>query len=115
MADIDGIYACYMSGLHDQGFMLIMFRAGVVAGADPFGVTMDGTYAPLSDGGGYAGVLEVSAPPGGTTIQGVHTGPSGVKYAVNFNLPSHVSSEETLKITTPFGPINARLKKFRGL
>ena len=115
MSEINGIYACYMAGLHDQGFMLIMLRDGVIARADPFGVTFDGVYSRSSDGPGYKGRIEVRAPPGGTTIQGVQTGPSGLQYFVDVVLPDQISSEETLEIKTPLGPVNARLSKIRGL
>lgn len=93
---------------------MLVFWKGKLVGADPFGVCLDGHYTEC-EGGGYLAKIRVAAPPGGTLIQGVVTGPSGVIYEVDAHLPENLEKPDFVGIHTPFMPINVRFKKLRGL
>lgn len=112
MTSINGFYSAFMSGEDGQGYALLVFRDGRIVGADPLGVTFDGQYA--EDGDGWAGEVVVTAPPGGTLIQGVTPGPSGIVYSVPLRLPSDFQSQPFLHIQTPLGPVNVKLTWVRG-
>ncbi len=114
MAQIDGIYACYMSGSEGNGFAMFIFSNGVVSGADPLGVLFDGSYTEDDDGTVNA-LVSVTVPQGGTVIQGVSAGPSGLIYRVPLKLLPNFEDQDFLQIETPLGPVNVRLKKIRGL
>lgn len=110
---IDGIYTCYMAGAEGNGFAMFVFKNGVISGADPLGVKFDGKYAEQS--GSYIADVTVSVPQGGTVVQGVSSGPSGITYTVNLSLPPDFATKEFVEIVTPLGPVNARFKRIRGL
>lgn len=108
----DGFYAGYMSGLNGQGFAMFVFANGVIVGSDPLGVEFDGTYTTLQDGS-LKGDLKVKIPAGGVVIQGVTAGPSGMTYHVPLAFAADVFAFDFLKIETPLGPVNLRMKKLR--
>ena len=114
MAGIDGIYVGYFSGMEGNGLGLFHLLDGCITGADAFGVTFDGTYQ-RDDKGGYAGRVKVVAPPNGILVQGVSTGPTGVTYETDVELPEKFEAADFLKLTTPFGPVNVRLQLVRKL
>lgn len=110
---LDGIYVAYMAGAEGNGFGMFAFRQGVIAGADPIGVMFDGAYKCLSDS--YLATVTVKVPAGGTVIQGVSSGPSGITYEVEFRLPDSFEEQEFHRVETPLGPVNIRFKRLRSL
>lgn len=114
MASINGFYSAFMSGEDGQGYALLIFKNGVIVGADPLGVTFDGSYA-NDGGGGWSGEVVVKAPPGGTLIQGVTPGPSGLVYTVPISLPADFQDQPFIHIETPLGPVNVRLTWLRDI
>jgi hypothetical protein len=111
--NIEGIYAGYMTGEEGNGFSMFTFLNGIVSGADPLGVTFDGTYE--ADENGYRVDVKVSVPSGGTVIQGASAGPHGLSYNVGLRLPWNFARNDFTRIDTPMGPVNLRLKKLRSL
>lgn len=109
----EGFYSGYMSGVDGQGFALLMFSGGIIVGADPLGVTFDGTYETQEDGS-LKGTVQVSVPPHGTVIQGASAGPAGMQYDVVINF-SNAFAVDFVKLETPLGPVNIRLVKLREL
>src|SRR3989344_4642648 len=99
MVSINGFYSAFMSGEDGQGYALLVFKDGNIVGADPLGVQFDGVYS--KDGQGWSGEVTVKAPPGGTLIQGVTTGPSGIVYSVPIRLPSGFQEQPFIHIETP--------------
>lgn len=114
MSDIDGIYSGYFSGAGGNGLALFVFRDGVIAGADAFGVVFDGHYERSQDQI-LAGQVTVTAPPNGTLVQGVSTGPSGITYTVDISFPENFAEVPYLGVTTPLGPVNVKLVRLRAL
>lgn len=112
---IDGVYAAYMTGASAQGFAMFLFQNGIIVGADPLGVLFDGEYLTGADAGPITGKVTVRVPPNGTVIQGVTSGPSGMTYEVPLTLVREFEQLDFLKIETPLGPVNVKLKKLRSL
>jgi len=112
---IDGVYAAYMTGASGQGFAMFVFQNGSIVGADPLGVLFDGEYSPCPDSGPITGKVTVQVPPNGTVIQGVTSGPSGMTYEVPLTLVREFEQLDFIKIETPLGPVNIKLKKLRSL
>lgn len=115
MSFSDGFYSAFMTGADGQGYALLVFREGNIIGADPLGVTFDGTFGPEPNGDGWSGEVHVKAPAGGTLIQGVSTGPSGLSYSVPIRLPVDFAERPFIHIETPLGPVNVKLTKIRGV
>ena len=115
MAWIDGFYAAYMTGETGQGFGLFVFQDGVIVGADPLGVKFDGSYETSESTESVSVLIQVDVPPNGTVIQGASSGPSGMRYAVRVVLQENSLNEDWIRIQTPIGPVNLRLKKIRNL
>ncbi|HET6390116.1 hypothetical protein [Hyphomicrobium sp.] len=111
---IEGIYAAYMTGSTGQGFAMFVIRDGLILGADPLGVTFDGTYVPTGRGD-HSGKINVRVPPNGSTIQGVSVGPHGLTYDVTVSLPNSITDQDIVQLGTPLGPVNVRLNKLRGV
>lgn len=113
MASINGFYSAFMSGEDGQGYALLVFKDGRIVGADPLGVTFDGHYEDANDG--WSGEVLVKAPPGGTLIQGVTPGPSGIVYSVPIRLPADFQGQPFIHIETPLGPVNVKLTWLRDI
>ncbi len=92
---------------------MFVFLNGVVSGVDPLGVKFDGTYRALDTH--YEAVIKVAIPSGGTVIQGASAGSGGMTYEVNLNLAFDFSEVDYIRIDTPLGPVNLRLRKLRKL
>lgn len=112
---MDGFYSAHMTGSEGQGFALFVFRAGTIVGADPLGVSFDGSYEISSDQTQISGSVTVRVPPNGLVIQGLTTGPDGLVYSVLLDFPVDFGSLPFVRVETPLGPINLRLRKIRTL
>ncbi len=108
---IDGIYAVRMAGQDGQGFAMFVFHEGTVSGADPLGVTFDGSYASADDRKSFEVKMHVTVPANGTVIQGASAGPSGLNYPVRASLPSDFLDQAFVRVDTPLGN-EARLELF---
>jgi hypothetical protein len=113
MTTWEGFYAGYMSSSDGQGFAMFVFSNGVIAGADPLGVEFDGHYE-TSEDGSILGRVSVRVPAGGTVIQGASAGPSGMTYDVPIAFPAGAFEADFVKLDTPLGPVNLRMKRLRG-
>ena len=113
-AQIDGFYAVYMSGKHEQTFAMLVFTRGQIVGADAYGFVFDGHYSERS-GDTISVSLLLKAPPNAAFIQGGVAGPHGEEEKVNFEIPIDFTSREFIRIEMPRGPVNARLVKLRDM
>lgn len=113
--EIDGFYSAYFAGKSGNGFGMFVLWAGRVVGADPMGVSFDGDYTPKVDGTGYEGTIRILIPPGGTTVQGVMSGPDGVSYSIPLTLPRSFDAGSFIRFETPLGPVNVRFVKLRSI
>lgn len=112
---LDGFYVGYMSAASGYGVVLFVFQGTVIVGVDAGGVKFDGTFTHNSDTGEYQGSIRVDAPPNISLVQGIATGPNGLKYNVPFSLPADFLDSPFIKIDTPFGGVNVKLEKLRDL
>ncbi len=114
MAVTNGIYVARMSAVEGEGLAILVFLNGKITGVDAGEVKFDGTYQDLPDGS-VLGSVTVAAPAGGTLIQGVSTGPSGLSYSVDFRLPEDFERLPYIRFDTPLGPVNGRISLLRAL
>jgi hypothetical protein len=110
----DGIYSAYMTGAEGQGFAMLVFHQGIVAGTDALGTLFDGEYKE-DEAGTLAGIVRVSIPGGGTVIQGASAGPAGLRYDVSIRLTQDDLEAPFIEIPTPLGAVNLKLEKVRSL
>jgi hypothetical protein len=113
-AEIDGLYAAYLTGRSGQTFAMLLFGEQRVSGADAGGVMYDGKYIKTEDNG-YHVTMDVKAPPHSALIQGAVTGVNGEQDHLNFSLPNDFSSRDFVRIETLHGPVNAKLVKVRDI
>ena len=111
----DAIYTAYLTGKAGSTLALLVFRDGVIAGADAGTVHYDGTYKLTSDLRNIIGNIAVSSPAGVTSITGVSNPDQPLTYDVPFRLPVELDPEAVYRIETPIGPVNAKFKKERAL
>ena len=111
---LDGFYAAYLSAKAGQDFALLMFREGIIVGADLVGVSLDGRYSETDDGV-VSISLSVKTPPNVPLIQGGTSGPDGLETQMAFRMPHNFTSQPFVRIDGPRGPVNARLVRLRGL
>jgi len=112
---LDGFYVGYMTAASGYGVVLFVFQGNVVVGVDAGGVKFDGSFLHDDDTGTYQGNIRVDAPPNISLVQGIPTGPSGLKYTVPFSLPADFLTSPFIKVETPFGAVNVKLEKLRDL
>lgn len=112
-SEIDGIYVGFMTGAEGSGFTMFVFLKGVIYGSDPLGVLFDGTYQ--RNEAGYFADVQVTVPGGGAVIQGASAGPSGMTYNVQFELPQDFETRDFVRVETPLGAVNLKLRKTRDL
>lgn len=112
---LDGFYVGYMTAASGYGVVLFVFQGTTIVGVDAGGVKFDGDFTHNPDTGEYQGKIRVDAPPNISLVQGIATGPSGLKYTVPFSLPSDFLTSPFIKVETPFGAVNVKLEKLRDL
>lgn len=113
MTRIDGIYTAYMTGSSGQGMAMFVFKDGKIAGADMSGLIFSGEYT-VSDGS-LIGEVIYKMPAGSTSITGASFEKPSDTIVVSLKLPEIIRSDETYRIETPIGPLNAKFVKNVGL
>ena len=110
---IDGFYAAYLTGSGGQGFAMLVFRHGIISGADAMGAKYDGAYSEAENG--FAVKLKVSLPPNTLLVQGVSTGPEIDNSELDFQLPNDFLTQRFVRVNAKHGPVNVKLVKLREL
>jgi hypothetical protein len=109
----DGFYAIYYTGKISSGFGVLVFRDGVIVGADAAGIFYDGEYTTKQEKGTLEGTIKMTIPPGVSLV----TGPPASEhpYVLEFpvSLSIDLSQQEPLRVETPTGPVNINFKKIR--
>lgn len=111
---LDGFYVGYMAA-NGYGVVLFVFKGDTIVGVDAGGVKFDGSFSQDENSNAYRGTVTVDAPPNIDLVQGINTGPQGLKYEVPFSLPENFLLAPFIKVETPFGPVNIKLEKLRDL
>lgn len=110
---LDGMYAINFVGKSGQGNGVIILTGGLVFGSDG-GVQYDGTYEPSSTQPGKVDVhLKLTVPPGVWLVQGVPAQP--VEYRFDIDCTFAPGTTSTVKIQTPFGPIQVKIEFLRAI
>ena len=112
---LDGFYVGYLTSAQSYGVAMFVFRGSNIVGVDGGGVKFDGNFLQDKTSGNYSGKITVDAPPNIDLVQGVSTGPTGLKYEVPFTMPPNFLDAPFIKVDTPFGAVNIRLEKLRDL
>ncbi|HEX8645157.1 MAG TPA: hypothetical protein VF702_14705 [Allosphingosinicella sp.] len=110
----NGIYNAYMTGAEGQGFAMLVFLDGVIAGSDAQGTLFDGTYEEDAEGM-LTGVVRTTVSGGESVIQGTTAGPAGLFYDVAIQVKLADLAADFIQIPTPLGPVNVKLEKIRPL
>jgi hypothetical protein len=103
---IDGFYAIYYTGKSSSGLGVLVFKDGIIAGADAAGIFYDGEYTINQDKEILEGTIKMTIPPGVSLVTGAPV--SQHAYALEFpvSLPLDLSQQEPLRIELPTGPVN---------
>lgn len=112
-ASINGFYAAYLTGSSGQGFSMLVFKDGIIVGADVVGAKYDGTYTETN--AGFAAKLRVSIPPNTLLVQGPTIGPQGDNWEMDMEFPIDFLSQPFIRINAKHGPVNVKLVKLRDL
>jgi hypothetical protein len=113
---IDGFFRMAYTGMTGSGFGLLVFQGGSIAGADVSGGTYNGTYTENPSTGAISIQVTMALPAGVAPVQSgvVLAAPISVPIAVTIS-PADISSEKTVLLQTPLGPVNATFKKIRDI
>ena len=111
----DGLYIAYISGLHGQGVVFLVFRNHQVVGSDLVGSNFDGSITLDEPAGVHSFRIQVEQKPNIETVQGRMTGQSGDRYQLDFNVPLNYQPSSFVSVQTPTGPVNMRLEFLRDL
>ncbi|WP_171124553.1 hypothetical protein [Ruegeria sp. HKCCA4707] len=87
----------------------VCFRSGAVAGADIAGLTYSGSYT--TNEGRVVGEIVYRMPKGSVSITGASFEEPSGEIAVPFDFPEVLNPNETYRISTPIGPLNAKFHK----
>ena len=109
----DGFYAIYYTGKTSSGFGLLVFRSGIIAGADVAGIFYDGEYTFNQDKGVIEGTIKMTIPPGISLVTGTPANEHPYVLEFPISLPQDLSQQEPLRIETSEGPVNVNFKKIR--
>ena len=106
---IDGIYTGYMTGIGGQGMAMFVFKERRIAGADMAGLTFVGEY--VEESGRVRGSIKYQMPAGSASITGAVFENESSSIEVALDLPSNIDPEETYRLETPTGAVNAKFVK----
>lgn len=109
MNKVEGIYTAYLTGAAGQGMAMFMFKDGKIAGADVAGLTFSGEY--IVDASRILGKISYRMPAGSTSITGTSFQKSSNEIVVPLSLPEEIDPNETYRLDTPIGPLNAKFVK----
>jgi len=111
---VNGFYRITFTGAFGSGFGVIVFNAGIVAGADVAGSTFDGYYAEQVSNDGIDFRVIMTAPAGVTPVQ------TGVPLTAPINIQidgslreSDIGTNLPSQVETSLGPVNVLFEKIR--
>lgn len=112
---IDGFYNIAFTGNAGSGFGMVIFRDGLVAGADVSGATYDGEYAANPATGKISIRVRATFPAGATPVQtGVSLAASMTTEMESFASIDDIVNQKTILFRSLLGPVNVACRKVRG-
>lgn len=109
MRKIEGIYTAYLTGAAGQGMAMFVFKDGKIAGADIAGLTFSGSYEVKASR--VIGEINYRMPAGTVSITGKSFQQDSDNIAIPLSLPEEIDPNETYRVDTPIGPLNAKFVK----
>lgn len=109
MSEVEGIYTAYLTGAAGQGMAMFVFKDGKIAGADIAGLTFSGDYEIKSSQ--MVGKVSYRMPAGSVAITGASFEQGSDNIIVPISLPEKIDPNETYRVDTPIGPLNAKFLK----
>lgn len=106
MSEVEGIYTAYLTGAAGQSMAMFVFKSGRIAGADIAGLTIQGSYV-LEDHN-LIGEVQYRMPAGSVSITGASFEHASDDIVVPLLLPQRLDPNETYRVDTPIGPLNAK-------
>jgi hypothetical protein len=110
---VDGFYSVFFTSREGYGTAMIAASNGKIAGADPTGVKIDGTYANVDNR--YIAELKIAVPPGAQLVQGEMSGANGRTYDISFTFTERPDAPPFIRVETPYGPLNVKFVRLRGV
>lgn len=112
---MDGFYSAYFTGAHGSGFAVLVFRNGVIVGADPTGTSYDGVVEFNAAENSYDGTVLLRPAPHTILVIGAAVGPQPSPVAIPVRLPADFDNGQVVRVESPTGPINVTFQKLRGI
>jgi hypothetical protein len=107
------IYSAFFSGPVGNSMGLFFIGNGVLCGVDIGGLQFDGSYTENTDTQTLVGLIEFTLPANTTLVSGQQGGATPTRIPMELCLPVDFAERDYVRIETPGGPINARLRKLR--
>lgn len=111
----DGFYVGYFTGSDGNSIGMFVFMKGIVTGADAGGGRYDGSYLWRPDRSRIVVDIQFRHSIGNQLITKATAESSPVAVEMTLELPADFNRHDVHRIETPFGPINAKFEKIRGL
>lgn len=110
---MDGFYAVYYTGKTGSGFAIVVFKNGIITGADVSGGLYDGHYKIDSEKQALTGTITMTVAPGASLVTGAPIGQ--VPYTQEFPISLSLGAEQhqPIQVRIPTGLVNLNLKKLR--
>lgn len=112
---VEGIYRIAFTGVAGSGFGILLFKDGMLAGADVGGATYDGAYTEDAAARSLDAKIMMRAPAGITPVQTGVPIAEPMSLPINGRLPLDLGGGNPLRIETPLGPVNVIFSKIRDL
>jgi hypothetical protein len=111
---INGFYALYYTGKAGSGFGVVVFKDGIVTGADASGGLYDGEYTINQDKRIFEGTIKMTVPPGVSLVTGSPVTQHFYTQQFPISLPLDLDQlRAPIQVQTPTGPVNLKLQKIR--
>lgn len=111
---MDGIYSITFRGAVGWGIGMLVFRKGILTGADASGICYDGHYRDLGSVVDFN--ITMIVPPGVTLVQGTAARPDTYTISFNARIPkTDIDESRTILLELPQGPVNSIFCKLREL
>ncbi len=116
MNDLKGIYTMNYVGTAGAGFGMIVFRDGIVAGADVVGGTYDGSYGWQDHSASIEGMVNMTVPAGASLVTGAPASSQPYQVDIPFAVAqANLGAEFPATVRLPTGPVSVVFKKLRDL
>jgi hypothetical protein len=111
---IEGFYNIAFTGEAGSGFGMIVFRSGVIAGADVSGAVYDGEYTESSTNGKIIMRVDVTIPAGAVPVQtGVPLASSVITKMESSVSIDDILSQRIVLLQSTLGSVNVVYRKIR--